>query len=112
MRGFVFIFDALLGLLSLAYILSFVLAAQSPSEKFLLDFSAFRRVCDLLLVAHLSPDYSVEGHMGILGARTCSPPGIPCDGGKEWVCGAWMESRAEGGEVVFEPFVACVEAPS
>jgi hypothetical protein len=109
LRGFVFMFDVLLALLSLPYLLSFVFAVPGPAEGLLLDFSAFSRVSDFLIIADSAQDYSPMNHTSLFGRETCFPLNGGCEEGKEWVCGGWNRSSYQGGKVVFEPLIVCVE---
>lgn len=108
MRGFVFMFDVLLGLLSLLYILSFVFAVPSNTQELLLDFSSFRKVSDFLIVTNSMEDQGMADSQILLGRVVCSPP-QNCDNTREWVCGKWNRSVLKENKVVFEPMVLCLE---
>jgi len=109
MKGFVFTFDAVLGTMSLLYLLLYSFSLQTPVQEFIFDLSVFRAVSDFLIVENsYLVDYTLN-YTNLIGRDVCFPSDKICDEHKEWICGKWKKSVLSDEKLEFYPVILCLE---
>jgi hypothetical protein len=109
MKGFVFTFDILLGLLSISYLSLFLFSAPNQIQEFIFDFSVFRRVSDVLITLNSYEPKNQLNYTTLINNDSCFPLENPCDEEKEWICGEWRKSVLIDENIEFKPIILCME---